>query len=207
MKKLSMILLALLLAFGFSSTAMASKGHVPDTDSKETVSFHKGVTTIVTTKKDVSYDKKVEVKKSTEYFTEKKSKKSSEKKVVVEVKKEKHPKKDLYRNVEIATTYKIITTTKWDEVTRVDTIKKFITPVKTTKTTVTTLKKRGAPHSNGKVISKDVKTYEDKEYGETVKKVETKKHVSKKNEKTTVNKKVIKVEKTYGKWMKKHGKH
>lgn len=204
MKKLSMILLALLLAFGFTSTALANNGHGADLDPdpNRSVTFHKGITTIITTEVEVSHDEKVRDKKYTDYFTEKKSSTASEKKVVVSYKKQYHSSKDLYRKVKIAKTYQIDTITSWDEVTRVDKIVKFKTPIKITTTTVTTVKHKGAPGNNGKFISKDVQKSVDKEYGETVKHVEKKKEVYKKNVETVVKKTLLHVKKTYGKWMK-----
>lgn len=204
MKKLSMILLTLLLAFGFTSAATANNGHGADLDPdpNRSVTFHKGITTIITTEVDVSHDEKVRVKKYTDYFTEKKSSTVSEKKVVVSYKKQYHSSKDLYRKVKIAKTYRIDTITSWDEVTRVDKIVTFKTPIKITTTTVTTVKHRGAPGSNGKFLSKDVQKSVDKEYGETVKHVEKKKEVYKKNVETVVEKTLLHVKKTYGKWMK-----
>src|SRR5699024_9504486 len=79
MKKLAMILLTFILAFGFSSMTFAGSddGHKGDNNTTEKVTFHKGVTTIVKTTKEVSYDKVVKVEKDTDYKTEKKFKKDA----------------------------------------------------------------------------------------------------------------------------------
>lgn len=209
MKKLALILLTLIFAFGFSSAAFANDGHNDDKgkySETEKVTFHKGITTIVKTKKEVSHDKIVKVEKSTEQSSERKSKTDTYEEEKVEVKKEKHPKHDWYRDVTIKTTYKVTKTTSWDEVTRVHTIKKFITPVKIVKKTVTTIKHKGKPGSGGKVISKDVKKSVEKKRGQTQKKVTKETEVFKKNEDTSYDKDVLDVEKTKGKW-EKGGKH
>src|SRR5690606_20225933 len=107
-----------------------------------------------------------------------------------------------YRDVKTATTYKIVKVTKWDEVTKTHKIKTTTTPVKIIKTTVNTLKHRGAPGSNGKVISDETKVHDEKKYGKPEVKVTTKKQVSKENVRTSTTKKVIDVEVTYGEWKK-----
>lgn len=204
MKKLSFILLTLLLAFGFTSTAMANNNYGADLDPdpNRTVTFHKGITTIVTTEVKVSHDEKVVIKKYTDYYTEKKSKTTSEQKVFVEYKKQKHPTKDWYRKIKLEKTFEFTKVATWDQVTRVDKIVTFKTPIKITQTIVTTVKHYGAPNSNGKFISKDVQKYVDKEFGETTKHVETKKEVYKKNYHEEITKKLLYVKKTIGKWMK-----
>lgn len=204
MKKLLMVLFAVVLVFGFASGSLASGGN-DDSHVTKTVTFEKGVTTIVTTTVDVSHDKKVEVKKSTDTSTVKKSKKEVSKKVEVVVTKEKHPTKHkFYRDVKTATTYKIVKVTKWDEVTKTTTIKTITTPVKIIKTTVHTLKHRGAPGSNGKVISDETKVNTEKKYGKPEVEVTTEKEVFKKNVKTSKTKKVIDVDVTYSEWKKYH---
>lgn len=70
-----------------------------------------------------------------------------------------------YRDVKTATTYKITKTAKWDEVTKIVTIKTTTTPVVIKETTVTTLKHRGAPGSNGKVISEEPENFLRKNTG------------------------------------------
>lgn len=206
-KRVFMILLTLLLAFGYASASMASDGKGSgDSSTKETVTFSKGITTIVTTTEKVTRDKIVKVDKKTDYHTEKKSSSKTTEKVEVDVKREKHPVHNWFRDVRTTTTYHIIETKTWDEVTKIHTIKTTTTPVKITTTTVTTLKHRGAPGSNGKVISKDTETFVDKKYGKAHVDVKTHKTVSKKNEKTSVEKKVIDVKKSYGKWVKGKGK-
>ncbi|WP_394120190.1 hypothetical protein [Planococcus donghaensis] len=203
MKKLFMILFAAVLVFGFASSSLA--GGKDDSHVTKTVTFEKGVTTIVTTTVDVSHDKEVEVKKSTNTSTVKKSKKDVFEKVDVVVTKEKHPKNHkLYRDVKTETTYKVIKVTTWDEVTKTKKIKTITTPVKIIKTTVNTLKHRGAPGSNGKVISDETKVHTEKKYGKPEVKVTTKKQVSKENVKTSTTKKVIDVKVTYGEWKKHH---
>jgi len=207
MKKLAILLLALVLSFGFTSGAIASStGASYDHDNDDKVTYKDGVTTVVSKQKEVTYDKIVKVKKFTDYFTEKKYDKSTFEKVEVDVEKEKHPVHNWYRDVKTETTYEITKTTSWDEVTKVVTTKKFITPVKITKTTVTIIKYKGKPGKGGKVISKDKKVYVDKEYGKTKVKVTKEKFVTKENEKTDYDKKVIDVEVTKGKWQK-DGKH
>lgn len=202
-KRVFMIVLTLLLAFGYASASMASgdKGS-GDTTTKETVSFSKGITTIVTTTEKVTYDKIVKVDKKTDYHTEKKSSSKTTEKVEVDVKREKHPVHHWFRDVRTTTTYHIIETKTWDEVTKTETIKTTTTPVKIITTTVTTLKHRGAPGSNGKVISKDTETFVDKKYGKAHVDVKKNQTVYKKNEKTSVEKKVVNVETSYGKWEK-----
>ncbi|WKA51855.1 hypothetical protein QWY22_04420 [Planococcus liqunii] len=207
MKKFAMILLTFILVFGFSSMTFAGNddGHKGDNNTTEKVTFHKGVTTIVKTTKEVSYDKVVKVEKDTDYKTEKKFKKDTYTESKVEKKREKHPKHDWYRDVYVKTTYEITKTTSWDQVTAIHTVKKFTTPVKITKTTVTTIKHRGKPGSNGKIISKTTEKFFDKEFGKTTKEVTKHKETFKKNEQTHYDKKVVDVETTYGKW-EKHGK-
>ncbi|RNF39578.1 hypothetical protein [Planococcus salinus] len=203
MKKFAIILFTFILAFGFSSMTFATgddgKG---DSNTTEKVTFHKGVTTIVKTTKEVSHDKIVKEEKDTDHKTVKKSKKATSQKTEVEKKREKHPKHDWYRDVTIKTTYDVTKTTSWDQVTAIHTIKKFTTPVKITKTTVVTIKHKGKPGSNGKVISKTTDKSVDKQHGKTTKEVTKEKETFKKNEKTDVSKKVVKVEKTHGKWIK-----
>ena len=204
MKKLLMILFTVVLVFGFASGSLASGGK-DDSHVTKTVTFEKGITTIVTTTVDVSHDKKVEVKKSTDTSTIKKSKKDVSEKVEVVVTKEKHPTNHkLYRDVKTATTYKIVKLTTWDEVTKTTTIKTITTPVKIIKTTVNTLKHRGAPGSNGKVISDETKVNTEKKYGKPEVEVTTKKDVYKENVKTSTTKKVIDVKVTYSEWKKYH---
>jgi phenylpropionate dioxygenase-like ring-hydroxylating dioxygenase large terminal subunit len=168
MKKFAMILLAFILVFGFSSMTLAD-GHEGkgDNNTTEKVTFHKGVTTIVKTTKEVSHDKIVKTEKDTDYKTVKKSNKSTYNETKVEKKKEKHPNKDWYRDVHIKTTFKVTKTTSWDQVTAIHKITTFTTPVKITKTTVTTIKHKGKPGSNGKVISKTTEKFVDKEHGKT----------------------------------------
>lgn len=204
MKKLSLILLTLLLVFGFTSAATANVGQGAEKDPppNQTIKYRHGVTTVVTKEVDVSYDKKVKVDKDTKYFSEKKSEKSSDTKVEVEVKKEKHPRKDWYREITFKKTFQIDKLTSWDEVTRFDKITTYTTPVKITKTKVTTLKYKGKHIRKDRLISKDVKDYVDKDFGKTKKHVDTKKEVFKKNEKTDVNKKLLHEKKSVGKWMK-----
>ncbi|MBZ5201704.1 hypothetical protein HU147_10785 [Planomicrobium chinense] len=203
MKKFAMILLTFMLIFGFSSMTFAgSDNHKGDNNTTEKVTFHKGVTTIVKTTKEVTHDKVVKVEKDTDYKTVKKSKKDTYQESKVEKKREKHPKHDWYRDVFIKTTFDITKTTSWDQVTAIHTIKKFTTPVKITKTTVTTIKHRGKPGSNGKIISKDTEKFVDKDFGKTTKEVTKEKETFKKNEKTYFDKKVVKVEKNHGKWEK-----
>lgn len=200
MKKFAMILLTILLAFGLSSPVFASG----DSSEDEKVTFENGVTTIVKTKTEVTHGEKVKVEKSTDHKVKKESKKSTYKDKKVKVVKEKHPhKKKLYRDVKIITHYKVTKVVSWDKVIQTDTIKTKTTPVTITKTTVTTIKHKGAPGSNGKVISKDKETYVDKEFGETTVDVSKEKKVFKKNVKTSHKKKVTHVEKIYGKWVKK----
>ncbi|MGK7379292.1 hypothetical protein ACSFXN_15785 [Planococcus sp. 1R117A] len=210
MKKFAMLLLTFILVFGFTSMTFAgSNDDKGDSNTTEKVTFHKGITTIVKTTKEVSYDKIVKVEKDTKYKTEKKSKTNTYYETKVEKKREKHPKHDWYRDVYVKTTYKITKTTTWDEVTAIHIITTFTTPVKITKTTVTTIKHRGKPGSNGKIISKNTETFVDKEYGKTTKEVTKEKETFKKNEKTYYDKKVVDVETTHGKWEKKdkdHGK-
>lgn len=203
MKKLFMILFAVVLVFGFASSSLA--GGKDDSHVTKTVTFEKGVTTIVTTTVDVSHDKDVKVKKSTDTSIVKKSKKDVSEKVDVVVTKEKHPKNHkLYRDVKTTTTYKVVKLTKWDEVTKTHKIKTTTTPIKIIKTTVNTLKHRGAPGSNGKVISDETKVHSEKKYGEPQVKVTTKKDVYKENVKTSTTKKVIDVKVTYSEWKKYH---
>ena len=204
MKKLLMILFAVVLVFGFASTSMAS-GDNDDSHTTKTVTFEKGITTIVTTTVDVSHDKEVKVKKHTDTSVVKKSKKDVSKKVDVVVTKEKHPTKHKwYRDVTTTTTYKIVKVTTWDEVTKTTKIKTITTPVKIIKTTVNTLKHRGAPGSNGKVISDETKVDTEKKYGEPKVEVATKTEVTKENIKTSKTKKVIDVKVTYSEWKKYH---
>lgn len=206
MKKLSMILLTLLLAFGFTSAAMANGGYGTDLDPdpNRTVTYdkYKDITTIVTKKVDVYYDKKVVVKKYTDYYTEKKSKTSTETKVFVDYEKEYHPVHDWYRKIKFERTFEFYKVTTWDEVTRVDKTVTYTTPIKITKTTFTTVKREGTPEEKGKIISKYAKKYVDKEYGKTTKHVEIDKEVFKKNYESHVSKKMIKEEITKGKWNK-----
>lgn len=204
MKKLLMILFTIVLVFGFASGSLASGGK-DDSHVTKTVTFEKGVTTIVTTTVDVSHDKEVNVKKSTDASTVKKSKKAVSKKVEVVVTKEKHPNNHkLYRDVKTATTYKVVKLTKWDEVTKTTKIKTTTTPVKIVKTTVNTLKHKGAPGSNGKVISDETKVDKEKKLGKPEVKVTTKKTVSKENVKTSTSKKAIDKKVTYSEWKKYH---
>src|SRR5690606_16882406 len=159
--------------------------------------------TIVTTTVDVSHDKEVKVKKSTDTSTVKKSKKDVSEKVEVVVTKEKHPKKHkVYRDVKTATTYKIVKVTKWDEVTKTHKIKTTTTPVKILNAPVNTLAHRRAPGRNGKVISDETKVHDQKKYGNPEVKVTTKKQVSKENVRTSTTKTVIDVDVTYGEWKK-----
>ena len=201
MKKFAMILITLLLAFGFTSVSFAHDGHQGD-DHSEKVTYRDGVTTIVKTKHEVTHDKVVKREKSSEYVTEKKSEKSTYHEVDVKVTKEHHPQKDWYREVKTRTTFKVIKRVTWDEVTRYDTIKIFTTPVKITKTTVTTIKHYGKPGSGGKVFYKDTEVYRDKEFGKTQRRVVKETHVENKNYKTKYDRKVISVEISKGKWMK-----
>jgi hypothetical protein len=201
MKKLAMIFIAFMLMFGFTSAAAAgSTGAAYDKDEK--VTYKDGVTTVVTTKKEVTYDKIVKVKKFTDYHTEKKHDKTTFEKKEVDVKKERHPVHDWYREVKTETTYEFTKHTTWDEVTKVVTTRKTVTPVKITKTTVTTLKYKGKPGKGGKVISKKTKVYVDREYGKAKVTVKKDRFVYKENEKTYYDKKVIDVEVTKGKWVK-----
>jgi hypothetical protein len=202
-KRFFMIVLTLLLAFGYASASMASDGKGSgDSSTKETVTFSKGITTIVTTTTKVTHDKIVKKDEKTDYHTEKKSSSKTTEEVVVDVKREHHPVHNWYRDVKTTTTYHVITTKTWDEVTKIHTITTTTTPVKITTTTVTTLKHRGAPGSNGKVISKDTETHVDKQYGKAHVDVKKHKTVYKKNEKTSVEKKVVDVKKSPGKWVK-----
>lgn len=207
MKKLSMILLTLLLAFGFTSAALANGGHGNDRDRSVTYDPDTNITTVVEKDYDVSYDKKVKVDKDTDYYSEKKYNKTSEKEVVVEVKKEKHPRKNWYREVTYEKTFLLHKITSWDEVTQVDTFVTYTTPIKITKTKVTTLKYKGKHIKKHKLISKDVQKYMDKYFGKTKKHVDEKKQVFKKNEKTDVHKKLLHVKKSVGKWMKFKHRH
>lgn len=202
MKKFAMILITLLLAFGFTSVSFAHDDDHHKDDGSEKVTYHDGVTTIVKTHKDVRYDKIVKYDKSSEYKTEKKYHKSTFEKVDVRFSKEYHPQKDWYSDVKTRTTYEVTKHVTWDEVTRYDTIKVFTTPVKIIKTTVTTIKHYGKPGSGGKVFYKDTETYYDKKYGKTEYKIFKEKHVMNKNYKTTYTKKVIDVEVSKGKWVK-----
>jgi len=200
MKKLSMILLTLLLAFGFSSAAMANGDRDYDDNDRHHYDKDRGITTVVKTKTEVSYDKKVDVKKFREYFTEKKSSVDTRYEDRVKEEKQKHPRKDWYRKVMYIKTYQIDTHKTWDEVTRVDKKVYFTTPVKIIKTKVTTIKYKGKNIKKGKIISKDVQKYVDKKYGKTKKHVEKNEEVFKKNEHTKVFEKVIKERKEVGKW-------
>lgn len=203
MKKLAILLLALIFSFGFTSGAIASStGTALKNDTDEKVTYKNGVTTIVTTKKEVTHDKVVKTKKSTDTSTEKKRDKSTYEKVEVDFKKEKHPKHNWYRMIKTETTYEFTKITTWDEVTKVDTIRKTTTPVKITKTTVTTLKHKGKPGKGGKVISKKTKTKVDKKFGKAKVKVTKKTHVSKENVKTDLKKKAVNVKVTKGEWEK-----
>lgn len=205
MKKLAMILIAFMLSFGFTSGAIASSAgaYDHDHDNDDKVTYKDGITTVVTTKKEVTHDKIVKTKKHTDYSTEKKYDKSTFEKTEVDVKKEKHPKHDWYRDVKTETTYEITKTTTWDEVTKTDTIKKITTPVKITKTIITTKKYKGKPKKEN-LISTKKKVKIDKKYGKE--KVKVTKHTStyKENEKTHYDKKVLHVEVTKGKWDKDH---
>ncbi|TWT01463.1 hypothetical protein [Planomicrobium sp. CPCC 101079] len=203
MKKLAMILIAIMLSFGFTSGAIASSTATAyNSDNDDKVTYKDGITTVVTTKKEVTHDKIVKVKKSTDYSTEKKFDKSTYEDLEVDVKKEKHPKHDWYRDIKTETTYKITKTTTWDEVTKTDTIRKTTTPVKITKTTITTKKYKGKPNK-GNLISTKSKVKVDKKYGEAKVKVTKHKSTYKENEKTHFDKKVIDVKVTKGKWDKK----
>ncbi|MGI2329015.1 hypothetical protein [Planococcus sp. YIM B11945] len=204
MKKLAMLVLAFLLTFGLSSGAFAANDSAAAAKkgSDETVTYKNGITTIVKKKEHVSYDKIVKTEKSTEFHTEKKFDKSSYEKTFMEKAREKHPHHDWYRDVTIEKTFKFTTTASWDEVTRYNIVKKYITPVKITKTTVTTIKHKGKPGKGGKVISKTTKTYFDKDFGKRRVEVKKSKDVFKKNFKKSTEKKLIDVDKTYGEWEK-----
>ncbi len=204
MKKFAMVLITLLLAFGFTSTTFAHDNHQ---DDDEKVTYSNGVTTIVKTTKEVTYDKVVKRKKYSEYVTEKKHDMKTYEEVDVAVSHEHHPRKDWYRDVETRTTYEVTKHMYWDQVTRYDTIKTYTTPVKMTKTTVTTTKKYGKPNRRGKVFFKETETFYDKEYGDTKHKVVKKQHVTNKNYETKYDKKVINVEVNKGKWIKDDHEH
>ncbi|WKA55617.1 hypothetical protein [Planococcus shixiaomingii] len=209
MKKLAMFLLALVLSFGFTSGAIAGNtGADYDYGKDDKVTYKDGITTVVTKKKEVTYDKIVKVEKFTDYSTEKKYDKSTFEKVDVDVKKEYHPKHDWYRDVTTKTTYEITKTTSWDEVTKTITTKKTTIPVIITKTTITTKKFKGKPGKGGKLISKKTKVHVDKKFGKAKVEISKEKFVTKENVKTDYDKKVIDVEVTKGKWNKgdKHDK-
>jgi hypothetical protein len=202
LKQVSIVLLTLLFTLSFATSAFASAGK--DYAPGQSESFSKGITTkvIVTEdvqektlhKKDVSFDTK----------TEKKEKSYTKKPVVTKDKtKEYHKKHNWYRYV---TTTKTDTTTvhkTWDEVTKTKTTKFIEIPVTITKKTVTTIKHRGAPGSNGKKISETTETFTDKVKGKP-KVTDTKKEVlsvkKKNHDKKEDTKTTTEVKK--GKWIK-----
>ncbi|WP_033541685.1 hypothetical protein [Planococcus sp. CAU13] len=205
MKRLSMILLTLLLAFGFTSAAMAN-GDAPAPASNEKIYKDRGVTTIVKTNvEERPGESIVKQKRFKEYFTTPKSASEKFYRTFYDVKKEKHPRRDLYRKITFERTFEFNKVKTWDEVTRVDKIATFTTPVTIVKTTVTTIKFKGKNLRHGKIISKDVQVTEDNRYGETVKTVaEEKRETFNKNYKENVTKKLIKERRYVGKWMRYH---
>lgn len=203
-KKLSVIALSFMLSVGFATGAMASngKGVGLETAPGQSVNFSKGITTIVTTTENVTEDVLVDVETSSDSSNETKTSTSVEE-VVSDVIKttERHPVQNWYREVFTTTTDTITTTSSWNETTTVTTTTTTETPVTITETTVTTLSHRGAPGSNGKVISENSVTTNGEVLGDAIVNTEYDTTVST-GEVTTSFTKQSKVTITTGNWIK-----
>lgn len=137
----------------FISLAPAALAKGLETAPGQAENFSKGITTITSFKDEVTYGEEVNTSVSTQSSTENKSNESEELVITNATRTEKHPTKDLYRDVITTTTKKVTTTTSWDETTNVTTTTTTVTPITIMQKVKTTLMHRGAPGSNGKVLS------------------------------------------------------
>ncbi|MCT8140012.1 hypothetical protein H1D32_21380 [Anaerobacillus sp. CMMVII] len=163
-KKLSVVVLTLLLSLSLTTGALASngKGKGLETAPGQSANFSNGITTLVTTSEIVTEDLRVDRETSEESSTETKSS-TSEELVVVDTKVEKefHPAQNWFRYVTTTTTQKTTIQSSWDETTTITTTTTTETPLTITETTETTITHRGAPGSNGKVLSETSLTTKD----------------------------------------------
>lgn len=168
MKKILSIILVLVLVLSMSGMAFANngKGKGLETAPGQDANFSKGITTIVTTNEVVSEDEIVDIETSSESSVEPKVDTKVEKVVTEELVKVYHQnafKEDSkqpgwYRYDTVRTTVTDTTTSTWDEITTVTTTTTTVTSITTVETIEITLKHRGAPGSNGEVISETSRT-------------------------------------------------
>jgi len=175
MKRMVAIGLTMVMVLGMTSMTFANngKGKGLATAPGQDPNFSKGITTVVTIDEKVTEGTLVDVDTSTEYFTEDKTDSTSEKKITLELTgREDHNQQPWYREIFTETTETTTATLTWDETTTVTTTTTTETPVTITDTTVTTVLHRGAPVSNGKVLSETGENTKSEVEGESVVKQE-----------------------------------
>lgn len=152
MKKLLVIMLAMVLVIALAVPAMANngkgKGLVNAPGQAE--NFSKGITTVVTNEDVTIKDFEISYRNVVSDPVDKEEEFSivGEPKVTTTI--EKHNIHDWYRTVTITTTTTTYYRTTWTETTTVT--ETLETPVTITGVTTTTLSHRGAPGSNGEVL-------------------------------------------------------
>ncbi len=162
MKKILVtISLILVLTLCFSTLAFASngKGKGLATAPGQAPNFSKGITTLVTTDTNIIESEIVDVKKSEVEQTVPMISTDVRTNVTERTVTVYHPTKNWYRIDTIISTQQVTTIRTWDETYTVVTTTRTVTPVSTPETIETTILHRGAPGSDGEVISKTSVTF------------------------------------------------
>lgn len=168
MKKVLAVVLVLVMVLGMSSMGFANngKGKGLATAPGQAPNFSKGITTLVTANEVVTEDENVDVQTSTNSPLETKSEtnvttETTEEQVKVYHENAHKPgsnQEGWYRYDTIITTVTTTTTRTWDEITTITTTTTTVTPITTVETIETTIQHRGAPGSDGEVISETSRT-------------------------------------------------
>lgn len=156
------------MVLGISGIALANngKGKGLETAPGQSENFSKGITTVVAVEEVTVESEDIDVQVSEDSTTETKSETTVTTNTTEEQVKVFHPnahKQDSnqpgwYRYDTIVTTVTTTIISTWDETTTVTTTTTTVTPITTVEIIETTIQHRGAPGSNGEVISETSQT-------------------------------------------------